>query len=244
MKKYLSILLVIIMALFTATSGVTANAAVTLPSSKIKKVVQVTPQTLKIKWKKVSSAKKYELYCKSGGGKYKKIATLNKNTTSYKHKNVQIGKKYFYKVRSYKVVNGKKYYSKFSNIVGGRTTNYLMSLTKPYSTLYYEEITNGKVMSMGGDNYTNGFDLALNGKAVFNLKGKYSKISFTVGSRDALGYGDISILVDDQCIWTYTVGKTDLPKTFTVDIDYANKLEFKTDCGSGYSIGIANIKVY
>lgn len=244
-KKIVSILLVVCLLSICSLFSVSTVSAVSNPSTtKIKTVTQKSTTSLKIKWKKISNAKKYELYCKAGNGKFKRIATLGKNSNSYVHKNLKVGAKYFYKVRSYKVSNGKKYYSKFSNQVGGRTTNYLMSLTEPYSMDDCSLCNNGITMSMGGDNYTNGFQMSFCGSAIFNMKGKYKSITFSIGSIDD-GSGNVSILSDDQCVWTCTVNRADLPKTFTVDIDYADKLEFKTEADRivGYSIGFANIKV-
>ncbi len=66
-----------------------------------------------LKWKKVQGAKGYEIYrATSENGKYKKIKT----TTSvvYKNKKLKSGKKYYYKVRAYKVVNNTKLYGKYS----------------------------------------------------------------------------------------------------------------------------------
>ena len=49
--------------------------------------------------------------------KYKNVKTITKNsTTSYTIKNLKKGKTYYVKVRSYKTVNGKKYYSNYSTV--------------------------------------------------------------------------------------------------------------------------------
>ncbi len=63
-----------------------------------------------ISWKKVNGATGYEIYyCADRGGDYKKLKTLK--STSYVHKTKAT---YYYKVRAYKTVNGKKTYSVFS----------------------------------------------------------------------------------------------------------------------------------
>lgn len=68
-----------------------------------------------IKYKKVKNAHGYEIYrsTKKKSG-YKKITNTKK--TSYKNKKLKSKKKYYYKVRAYRTVNGKKYYSSYSAI--------------------------------------------------------------------------------------------------------------------------------
>lgn len=72
-----------------------------------------------LSWKKDSNATGYEVYHstkKSSGYKY--VGRLSKNTyTACTHSRLKAGKHY-YKVRSYVVVDGKKYYGSFSNIKG------------------------------------------------------------------------------------------------------------------------------
>ena len=68
-----------------------------------------------IKYKKVSGATGYEIYrsTKKKTG-YKKIAVTKK--TSYKNKKLKSGKTYYYKVRAYRKVKGKKVYSAYSKV--------------------------------------------------------------------------------------------------------------------------------
>ena len=72
----------------------------------------------------MKKAKGYEIYrsTKSSSG-FKKIAKVkvtkknkNKKTLSYTNKKLKKGKKYYYKVRYYKTVAGKKVYSEFSKV--------------------------------------------------------------------------------------------------------------------------------
>lgn len=75
-------------------------------------------KTVTVKWKKVSGASGYEIYsATSKNGKYKKVATVKKGgTTSCKHTKLKKGKTYYYKVRAYRTVNGKKVYGKYSEV--------------------------------------------------------------------------------------------------------------------------------
>ncbi|MCR4841718.1 MAG: fibronectin type III domain-containing protein [Eubacterium sp.] len=68
--------------------------------TKLKKVT-TNQKSISLKWKKATSAKKYVVYRKEDGGKYKKIATVKTNT--YTDKTAKSGKHYTYKI---KVVTG------------------------------------------------------------------------------------------------------------------------------------------
>lgn len=66
-----------------------------------------------VKWRKVSKAGGYRIYrSTSGKGRYKKAGDTKKNT--YTDKNVKKKKTYYYKVKTWKKVDGKKVYSDFS----------------------------------------------------------------------------------------------------------------------------------
>jgi len=77
-----------------------------------------------IKWKRVADAAGYELYCaKSKKGSFKKLKTVkvttknkNKKTLSYTHKKLKKKKTYYYKIRYYKMIAGKKVYSDYSAV--------------------------------------------------------------------------------------------------------------------------------
>lgn len=69
-----------------------------------------------LSWKKSSDATGYQIYrATKKNGKYKKIKTIKKrNTVKYTNKRLKKGKRYYYKIRAYKKVSGKTYYSSFS----------------------------------------------------------------------------------------------------------------------------------
>ena len=92
--------------------GVTATA----PASV--KVSKAGTKKVSITWKKVSNAAGYEVYrAQSKNGKYKKVTTIKKaSTVKYTDKkDLKKGKTYYYKVRAYKKVNGKKCYTAFTS---------------------------------------------------------------------------------------------------------------------------------
>ncbi len=72
-------------------------------------------KSIKVSWKKISGAKGYEVYrATSKSGPYSKRTTTS--NLSYTNTKLTKNKNYYYKVKAYKVVNGKKVYSSYSSI--------------------------------------------------------------------------------------------------------------------------------
>ena len=71
-----------------------------------------------LRWNKVSGANGYEIYmATTKKGKYKKVKTVTKgNAIKYTKSKLKKNKRYYFKVRTYKKVNGKKIYSSYSSI--------------------------------------------------------------------------------------------------------------------------------
>ena len=68
-------------------------------------------------WKKVSGADGYEVQMStSKSGKYKKIKTVNAKTVKYTKSKLTKGKKYFFKIRTYRTLGSKKIYSSWSTV--------------------------------------------------------------------------------------------------------------------------------
>ncbi len=85
------------------------KTSVTLTSAK-KKVT--------LRWKRVAGANGYQIYrsTKKKQG-YKRIKTIKRaKTTKYRSKKMKKGKRYYYKMRAYRNVGGKKVYSAYSNV--------------------------------------------------------------------------------------------------------------------------------
>lgn len=84
---------------------------------KAKKKKKYIKLTLK---KKGYTVKKYQIFRSTKkNGKYKKIATTKKRVYKDKKK-LRKGRRYYYKVRGYNIVNGKKVYTKWSKIISVR----------------------------------------------------------------------------------------------------------------------------
>lgn len=73
----------------------------------------------KITWNKSTGANGYEVYMStSANGKYTKAGTINKSATiTYTKSGLKSGKTYFFKVRAYTTVSGKKVYSDYTKTV-------------------------------------------------------------------------------------------------------------------------------
>lgn len=73
-----------------------------------------------LKWKNVGDAQGYVVYrSKKKGSGYKAVKTVKKSSVcsfSNRAKKLKKHKKYYYKIRVYKTVLGKRYYSSFSNV--------------------------------------------------------------------------------------------------------------------------------
>lgn len=93
------------------------NAHKTPGKVAISSVSRAGSGKLKITWKKVSGATGYQIYRstqKNSG--YRRIKNLSSKSSSYTNSKLKNGKRYYYKIRAYKRIDGKTYYGKFSNI--------------------------------------------------------------------------------------------------------------------------------
>lgn len=103
-----------------------ASTRITAP--QISSLTLSSYSKITVKWEKTKSVSGYRIYRKIGkSGTYRAIKTIKSaNTVSYTDDSVFPNKIYYYKVRAYKTVNGKEYYSSYSNVVLGQ-----ISLKKP-----------------------------------------------------------------------------------------------------------------
>lgn len=76
-----------------------------------------TKSQVKLKWKKISGATKYQIYRSTKkNGTYKKIATVKSSVLTYKDKSVKKNKTYYYKVRAVGSGIGGNTYSSYSGV--------------------------------------------------------------------------------------------------------------------------------
>ena len=95
-----------------------SSAKPTLSQGAITKLSKSGKTAVKIKWKKIAGANGYQIYrATKKTGTYKKVATVKKGSkVSYTNKKLKKGKTYYYKVRPYRTVSGKKQYGAFSKV--------------------------------------------------------------------------------------------------------------------------------
>ena len=106
------------------TSGFSnIKSAKAVPSKTTLKAKASDTKNVKLTWSKVKGANGYEIYrSNSKNGKYKKIAAISKgSTTSYKNGKLKKSTTYYYKIRAYRKVDGKKVYGNYSSIVSVKT---------------------------------------------------------------------------------------------------------------------------
>ena len=100
------------------TGKETELSASTNPSKT--KITKLTTKNKKatIKWKKISNATGYEIYMSKNKNKgYKKIKNITKkNTIRYKKGSLKKNKTFYFKIRTYRTVDGKKVYSSYSSV--------------------------------------------------------------------------------------------------------------------------------
>lgn len=91
-----------------------------VPKSPTSVMLKHTDETgLHISWKKVSNASGYEIYRSTNRATgYKKIERINHhNTYQYTDVSTRKGKQYYYKIRAYRIIDGKRIYGMFSKPV-------------------------------------------------------------------------------------------------------------------------------
>lgn len=95
----------------------TKTCKVTVVPKAISLQASASKKNVTLKWKKASNVNGYKIYrASSAKGKYKEIKTVNAKTKKLVLKNNKKGT-YYYKIRSYKKVNGKNYQGALSKAV-------------------------------------------------------------------------------------------------------------------------------
>ena len=79
-----------------------------------------------LSWTSNTDAEGYEIFrCSAPNGTYKKVGTITSGSTAvWKNSSLAKNREYYYKIRAYKNVDGKIYYSDFSSMAVGHTNAY------------------------------------------------------------------------------------------------------------------------
>lgn len=176
---------------------------------------------IKVSWKAVTGANGYVVYrSTSSGSGYKAVKTItNGKTVSYTDTSVKFNKTYYYKVRAYRTVSGKKVYSAYTKVLKQKVQVSAPAITKVSSASYNSlKITWKKVTGA-------------NGYAVYrstSANGKYTRIG-TVKAKKKASY-------------SYTDKKRTCGKTYYYKVKAyrksggANQYGAASAAKSGYSV--------
>lgn len=84
----------------------------------LRNIQRYSSSSTKITWTKMSSVAGYEVYrATSLNGTYKRMARVSSSRNYYIDKSITNGRSYYYYVKAYKTINGKKIYS-YSSAIG------------------------------------------------------------------------------------------------------------------------------
>ncbi|MGG1398868.1 S8 family serine peptidase [Bacillus salipaludis] len=105
------------------SSAVSGKPALKTPTGL--KASKASSTSIKVSWSKVNGANGYAVYrATSKSGSYSRVKTITSGSTvSYTNSKLKKGKTYYYKVRAYRVVDGKNVYSAYSSVVSKRLPN-------------------------------------------------------------------------------------------------------------------------
>ena len=94
------------------------SKAVTVSKAPVMTAKKVKTGSVKLTWKKISGIQGYQIQMstKSGSG-FKTIKNAGSSTVSYTKTGLKKGKTMYFRIRTYRVANGVKYYSSWSKVV-------------------------------------------------------------------------------------------------------------------------------
>ncbi len=116
----------------TGVKGKPVLAAPALKSTKVSGITKIT-----VKWGTVTGASGYRVSRKEKGGKWKALKTFSGKATSYTDSSAKADTTYYYTVRAYRTVNGKKVWGSYDKDGISGTTK-VTSKYKNGLKLYYD----------------------------------------------------------------------------------------------------------
>ena len=98
------------------SSSYKTTSIYTLKKMKAPTITKKNSTSVKVKWNKINGTTGYEIYKSTSKTKnFKLLKRVNNSYSSYSFKATR-NKKYYYKIRAYKLVDGKRIYAPFSNV--------------------------------------------------------------------------------------------------------------------------------
>lgn len=172
------------------------------------------------------------------------------------------GNTYFSSDMCWRIWENKPVFDKTNNVVFFSENNEVLTESKvdlidenviydgKYLTIY--QPSKGETFSMGSDTFNKGFTIGSdnysifgegNGYALFDLKGKYSKLYINVArvNRSDLGIEDatLKVYLNGEYKTEYSLSGQKPPTAITIDLNYADNLKLEV-CGSKIVYGFAN----
>ncbi len=99
----------------TNSSSAATSTATQIAKVKIKSAKNKAKKSVLVKWKKVSGADGYQVQY-SAKKSFKKKTSKTRKATKFKAKKLKKKKTYYFRVRAYKIVDGKKVYGDWSKV--------------------------------------------------------------------------------------------------------------------------------
>lgn len=248
-KRLSCVLLVLVCAVTCLSLPSISASAVSKPSrTSITSLKRLSKSAVRLNWKKSSRAKAYEVFMKTNNGGFKRIKTTSSRALT--KSGLKIGSSYCFRVRAYTTYKGRKYYSSYSSVKKIKMNSYvyLVDVIKPYSSSRYEYYRGTESFDMGGVRYYRGFTLWGEsgdidyGYAIFNLQGKFSKITFAYGGKDSYD-GDMTTMIyeDGDLYKTISRTKNSLPKNYSINVNDTYRFAIYN---SDWVAGFGNVKLY
>lgn len=204
-----------------ASQGVwKVQAATSLGKSNVT-IKQRTATTVTLSMSKVSGAQGYSIYrATSNNGNYSHIA--NVASTTYKDTERNSSSSYYYKVRAYKTVNGKKVYGSYSNVA------HVSSTLKKTENVKVAKQTNGRRVSWSGVSNASKYN-------IYRSTSKNGEYEY-IGSSTTLSYTDTSASTSKTYYYRVRAYKKSLNvKYYGV---YSNKVKSsKVTSGNNNNVG-------
>ena len=134
-------------------NGVSAQCKVQVAAVPVAKTVVkaagATYDSIHVTWSEAPEAAGYEVYSASSKtGNYKK--SFDGKKTSFTDKKLSTGKTRYYKARAYKVVNGTKYFSEYSNVASATPKLKLVSNVKAKASYNKVKVSYSKAAGASG----------------------------------------------------------------------------------------------